>query len=52
MNFDEFLAIGDFLVFVKKRIFRFPEFLLKYEFVRHEDLTCNDDIQKIKLTMV
>ena len=52
MYFDELLSICNLLVFVQEGILRFPEFFLEYEFIGHEYLTSNDDIEEVKLTMV
>lgn len=51
MNLDKLLPMRYFLIFIKQRIFRFPKFLLKHKFTRHEYFTCYDNIQEIEFPM-
>jgi hypothetical protein len=51
MDLDKLFPMRYFLILIKQRILRFPKFLLEYKLTRHKNLTCNNNIQKIKLTM-
>lgn len=51
MNFKEFLAMRYFFVFVEQRVLKLSKFLLEDKLTGHKNLTCDDNVQKIKLTM-
>lgn len=51
MHFNELFPVRNFIIFVKKRVFRFSKFLLKHEFASHIYFTGDYDIKKIVLRM-